>query len=95
MTRVTFLPSQTVVQAQPGDCLLDVARQAEIWISSSCGGQGLCTSCRVVISEPGEAISPAGRGELKQLGDSQLAQGMRLACQVRLNNDDVTVTVRG
>lgn len=46
---VLFLPDRTLVPAQPGEPLIDVAARAGVSITTVCK-VGACQSCRVKIS---------------------------------------------
>ena len=37
--------------AAPGDNLLQVARDAGVYVAASCGGTGVCGTCKVLIKE--------------------------------------------
>ena len=52
---------------------------------TTCGGQGICTTCLTEVVSGGEALAEMGRSERKTLvaerGEAILARPMRLACQ--------------
>lgn len=73
-----------------GTTLLRAAQGAGVEITATCGGRGRCTSCRVRLIQ-GVAPPPTLADEV-QLGDAQVREGYRLACQWRLE-ESVTVTV--
>jgi uncharacterized 2Fe-2S/4Fe-4S cluster protein (DUF4445 family) len=61
---------------------LDVARRAGVGIAASCGGDGVCGTCQVIIEQ----------GEVESLQSiflcaQDFAEGMRLACQCRVLSD--------
>lgn len=64
-----------------GTRLLDAFEDAGLFISSACGGQGVCHLCRVWVDD-GEGIPPASVLEKRALGDSLVSEGMRLSCQI-------------
>ncbi len=70
--------TQTVT-VLPGDQLLPVARSAGVDVITTCGGRGRCRSCRVklVTGEP----PPPTLADKVQLGDEEINEGYRLACQ--------------
>jgi len=65
--KVTFYPDNKTVLAEEGKTLLSAAISAGIYISSACGGDGVCGRCKVVvkkgkaITQPSGAISPEER----------------------------------
>ncbi len=80
--RVTFLPNDITIEVPQGEILLRAAMAAGVHINASCGGEGICGKCRVIIeegpteSEPTEKITPEDR-----------ARGYRLACKTRVTGD--------
>lgn len=65
----------------PGASILAAAHAAGLDLTATCGGRGRCTSCRVRFLE-GTAPPPTIADEV-QLGDAQVREGHRLACQCR------------
>jgi uncharacterized 2Fe-2S/4Fe-4S cluster protein (DUF4445 family) len=63
----------------PGTTILRAAHDAGIDVTATCGGRGRCTSCRVKFVAG--AVPPPTIGDEVQLGDEQVRQGYRLACQ--------------
>ncbi|MEL7562111.1 ASKHA domain-containing protein [Dehalogenimonas sp. 4OHTPN] len=86
--QVRFEPDGITVAADHGDNLLDVARRAGVGISASCGGDGVCGTCKVVI-EQGEIETPPAA----QLCNEEIARGVRLACRCRVMSDLVVSIV--
>jgi ferredoxin len=58
---------------------------AGIDILHRCGGQALCTTCRVEILS-GD-VPPISDAELEALEDPELIAKYRLSCQIRVEND--------
>src|SRR5216117_4437427 len=92
-----------VVLTQPGDArthrelsvavgtsILKAAHEGGVDITATCGGRGRCTSCRVKFVA-GTIPPPTIMDEI-QLGDDQVREGYRLACQC-LPSEAVTVQV--
>jgi uncharacterized 2Fe-2S/4Fe-4S cluster protein (DUF4445 family) len=63
----------------PGTTILRAAHDAGIDLTATCGGRGRCTSCRVKFVAG--AVPPPTIGDELQLGDDQVREGYRLACQ--------------
>jgi ferredoxin len=89
MPRIRILPDQVEVQVRPGITLLKSAEQAGVEILHSCGGIGACTSCRVLIIEGRNRLTPIGQAEEEQLVESGLLHSHRLACQAGILGDVV------
>ena len=63
----------------PGTTILRAAHAAGLDLTATCGGRGRCTSCRVKFVAG--AVPPPTIGDELQLGDEQVREGYRLACQ--------------
>lgn len=82
--RITFQPLGRKGQFPQGITLLDAARRLGVGLAAVCGGQGLCSTCRVLVAPQGRtALSPPTSTELERLGKARSDQGVRLACQAR------------
>jgi uncharacterized 2Fe-2S/4Fe-4S cluster protein (DUF4445 family) len=84
---VTFLPNQIEVEVEEGDNLLRAAMEAGVHINASCGGEGVCGKCKIILDK-GEVESPLS----EHLSDPEYAMGFRLACQTRILGD-LVVTI--
>ncbi|MGE4158349.1 MAG: adenylate/guanylate cyclase domain-containing protein [Planctomycetota bacterium] len=88
---IHFLPDNNSVQVPRGQQLLHGALEAGIPLAHSCGGQGRCSTCRVVVIK-GLAGCPKRKGKeetlAKQLG---FPPEIRLACQLKVRT---SMTVR-
>ena len=71
-------------EVQGGGNLLTYLTDHGIEISSSCGGKGSCGYCKVRVVEGGGQILPT---EEIYMSRQEKAEGMRLACQVKVKND--------
>ncbi len=84
---VVFLPDGVCVEAEPGQTILEAARAAGVAIDSTCGGQGTCGRCKVLIT-----LGKAGGQNTGQLSPEEIKRGMVLACQ-SIIEDDLVVEV--
>lgn len=71
-------------ETKPGDKLLNVLAEKQIFISSACGGKGSCAQCKVKIISGGGEVLPI---EKSQLSRKELKEGIRLSCQVNVKRD--------
>jgi len=78
--RVDFEPIGKRVVVPDGATLMDAARQAGIRLSSTCGGDGTCGRCRVVVMA-GEMPDPSD-ADRRFLSQIEMDGGQRLACRV-------------
>ncbi|PWW81358.1 MULTISPECIES: 2Fe-2S iron-sulfur cluster-binding protein [Prosthecochloris] len=74
-------------EAQPGDILLDVAKQNKCHIGYICGGSGVCQSCFVYVQEGMDHLSERSDVEKAFISDKLTDAGGRLACQTRIIKD--------
>lgn len=82
---VTFLPGGERVTVESGATVAEAAAQASLPLALPCGGKGICGNCRVVIQDG--AVAPPTPAELRALTPAQRGQGVRLACQCRLEGN--------
>lgn len=78
---------------------MDAAHDAGLFWPTTCGGQGICTTCACTVEDGADNLDTMGRGELKTLTTdlseaTVRARRLRLACQARVSGD-VTLTKRG
>ena len=99
MPKVRVLPDDILIEAEDGQTIMDAAHNAGLYWPTTCGGEGICTTCACTVDDGVPHLDPMGRGELKTLSEDRdpktLAGGkLRLACQARVHGD-VTLTKRG
>lgn len=75
-----------------GQSLLEASQIAGIPLLHACGGHARCSTCRVLILEGGDSLTPPKEHE-KQLGDQMcFPPNVRLACQIRVQGNTAKVT---
>ena len=72
------------VLVKPGSSLLSTLGDKNIFLPSACGGGGTCAMCECHVYEGGGDVLPT---EMNHLTRKEAAEGMRLACQVKVRND--------
>jgi uncharacterized 2Fe-2S/4Fe-4S cluster protein (DUF4445 family) len=80
--KVTFLPYDMQIEVEDGDTLIRAAMEAGVYVNASCGGEGVCGKCRVII----ESGTVEG-GISEKLSEEDLQKGYRLACQSVVKSD--------
>jgi ferredoxin len=92
---ITFEPSGISGVVAQGTYLIDAARRMGAPLGTGCtAGKGECPACLISVKSGADVLSAPSLAEETQLGDEQLDQSLRLACQVKLENQgDVVVMV--
>ena len=83
--KVTFQiegASPVIIDCNPGENLLELARRANVAIDAPCSGNGSCGKCRVKLLE-GELDSLQSR----HITDEEYAEGWRLSCNSKVKSD--------
>ena len=82
--RITFLPHQREIEVKDGANLIRAAMEAGVHINASCGGEGVCGKCRIIV----EKGSVEG-GVSEHLTPADREKGIRLACRATVHEDIV------
>ncbi len=88
MPRIT-VEGEGTFDAPEGKKLVLCIEDAGIDILHRCGGNALCTTCRVEVLE-GD-VPGMSEAEMEALEEPELIERYRLSCQIRVQND---LTVR-
>jgi uncharacterized 2Fe-2S/4Fe-4S cluster protein (DUF4445 family) len=80
--KISFAPHGREVMAETGSILIRAAMDAGVHINASCGGEGVCGKCRVLI-ESGEVSG----GISEKLSQDDIGKGYRLACRSKISGD--------
>jgi len=77
-----------------GKSLLEALLAGGIALEHECGGKLACATCRVIVREGLESLSPAREEELDMLDTAGVAQqGARLACQAIAAGGDLVIEI--
>ena len=79
---VLFLPHNQNITVPDGETLIRAAMEAGVHINASCGGEGVCGKCRVIIEE-----GSVEEGITEKLNKEDLEKGYRLACKTVIRGD--------
>jgi uncharacterized 2Fe-2S/4Fe-4S cluster protein (DUF4445 family) len=82
---IDFEPVGRRGKCQKNESLLACARQLGVGISSICGGEGICHSCKVQVLSG--TVSKPTPNEHEAFTSQELKEGWRLACQAYPNTD--------
>jgi uncharacterized 2Fe-2S/4Fe-4S cluster protein (DUF4445 family) len=84
MYTVRFLPHDKEIRVAEGETLNRAALEAGVHVNASCGGEGVCGKCRVIVEE-----GKVEGGVSEKLSTEDQNKGYRLACQSRVKSDVV------
>jgi adenylate cyclase len=76
-------PSGRAFSIVHGVSVLEASRMAGIPHASVCGGRGRCSTCRIKVEGPRDAVPPPSSEETKVLHRVGAGPDVRLACQLR------------
>ena len=82
MHKVRFLPHNKEVSVPDGETLIRAALEAGVHINASCGGEGVCGKCRVIVEQ-----GTVEGGITEQLSKADKEKGFRQACLAKVTSD--------
>jgi uncharacterized 2Fe-2S/4Fe-4S cluster protein (DUF4445 family) len=82
MPKIKFLPHNKEINVSDGEILIRAAMEANVHVNASCGGEGICGKCRVLIEN-----GTVEGGISEKLNQEDRDKGYRLACQSRVKSD--------
>ncbi|MDD5005906.1 MAG: ASKHA domain-containing protein [Candidatus Omnitrophica bacterium] len=80
--KVTFYPDNKVAEVDKGSTILSSAISAGIYLNSSCGGDGVCGRCKVIVKKGSVYAQPSGR-----ISQEERKKGYVLACLATIESD--------
>jgi len=80
--KIKFLPYDAEIEIEEGDTVIRAAMEAGVHVNASCGGEGVCGKCRVLIEN-----GTVEGGISEKLSEEDQAGGYRLACQAVVKSD--------
>ncbi|NIG87486.1 ISC system 2Fe-2S type ferredoxin [Serratia symbiotica] len=100
MPKIVFLPQQdlcpegVVVEAKPGESILNVALRSGIEIEHACEKSCACTTCHCIVREGFDSLEESGELEDDMLDKAWgLEQESRLSCQTRVADEDLVIEI--
>ena len=89
---IVFLPDGKRVKVTDTSTLLEAVKRAGVDLVSICGGKGTCGKCKIKI-DPGTFSQPLTENEEKYLAPEEVAEGVRLACQINAIDKHMVVQI--
>jgi uncharacterized 2Fe-2S/4Fe-4S cluster protein (DUF4445 family) len=80
--KVIFQPGNIEVAVKQGTSLLDAALAAGVHINASCGGNGVCGTCKIKLISGAIDTAPTVK-----INESDFQKGYRLACRSKILSD--------
>jgi ferredoxin, 2Fe-2S len=69
--KIRVLPEDILIEAEDGQTIMDAAHDAGLYWPTTCGGEGICTTCACAIEDGVAHLDPMGRGEQKTLSEDR------------------------
>lgn len=98
MPQIVFLPNAehcpegAVIEAQPGETIIEAAMRNGIEIEHACEMSCACTTCHVIVREGFNSLEPSDELEDDMLDKAWgLEPESRLSCQAKVADQDLTV----
>ncbi len=86
---IDFEPISRRVYLQEDKTLYEILTDLNIPIQTICGGSGTCGKCKVLIQRGKEYLTPTTNNEKNFVKTKELENGWRLACQTRVNKNNI------
>ncbi|WP_413285087.1 ISC system 2Fe-2S type ferredoxin [Vibrio sp. MA40-2] len=87
-------PDGAVLEANPGDSVLDVALKNGIAIEHACEKSCACTTCHIVVREGFDSLEESDELEDDMLDKAWgLEPESRLGCQAKMADEDLVVEI--
>jgi class 3 adenylate cyclase/CDGSH-type Zn-finger protein len=81
---ISLIPDNLSVEVAPDQTVLRAVQGAGVPIASACGGQGLCSTCRVWVVEGVENCAERSEIETQLAAKLHFPANLRLACQTKI-----------
>lgn len=100
MTRIIFLPHTeicpegAVIEAKPGDNLIELALENGLELEHACEMSCACTTCHVIVREGFGSLEESDELEDDLLDKAWgLEPDSRLSCQVEIGEEDMVIEI--
>ena len=90
MTKILFLHFEKTAQPDGVKNILELAREAGVFLQSTCGGKKICGKCKVIVEKSDGPLPPPSDRECEVFGEL-VDRGYRLACDTILTNGAVVL----
>ncbi|MGE5085987.1 MAG: 2Fe-2S iron-sulfur cluster-binding protein [Bacillota bacterium] len=87
MPVISFKKNRTPLVVENGANLMQALLDGGLPVASSCGGDGVCAKCRIIITAGNENLSLENETEAFLRESKSIPQGTRISCQVQVLGD--------
>ena len=87
MPKISFAKRKDVIEVAPGANLMQSLLDAGHPVGSSCGGEGVCSKCPLIIVKGLEQLSPENDIEKELRIKNGLSDKQRVSCQTQVLGD--------
>jgi 2Fe-2S ferredoxin len=98
MTTIRVEPAGLEFEAEIGETVMGAARARGLYWPTTCGGQGVCTTCLMEVVKGADTLAAMSRYEQKTLtserGRAILQRPVRLACQAAVRGQGTLVVAK-
>jgi adenylate cyclase len=83
--------NEAVIEIRDGQSILEASLSADIPHYHTCGGRAECSTCRILVIEGMEYLTPRNENEYKLRQKKNFSEDIRLACQTKVLKKNVKV----
>ena len=87
MPKLTVQPQNLTFDIPTDENVMDFLRTKELYVRSSCGGNGSCSDCLIKITKGEDNVNSPSFEELQLIGNVFHITKERLSCQTKLTGD--------
>ena len=91
MASIHFKPDNVTHQIEDGSKLIDICDEIDVSLSFGCT-EGTCGVCELTVLGGKNNLSKVTDEEKDYLLPEDIAEGMRLGCQLKVRKGEVTIT---
>jgi adenylate cyclase len=84
MISIVYEGEKVVQEDQPGETILKISRKHGVPHTAACGGNARCSTCRVMVLQGPENLTPPNEREASLAAARGLEGPIRIACQTRV-----------
>lgn len=87
MPTITFFPDDIMAETDGDETILEIALRSGIPHTNACGGEGRCSTCRVLVLDGSTGCDARNEVEQKRAEQLRFRPEIRLACQAKVDCD--------